>query len=268
MPFLRTSIDERDERVSIQTELGAEWKFQTGPPIPLELLHADLSKTFGGLTLFASGGLPAITGDFSKSLGLLSASAGATAANAGNLSKTFGALTSSSTGSVPIGAAFTKTLGALTLLASESMGVTSQVSGTNFTTTSLTLVDVTGLTFAVDTGANHLYEVDVVLKVQSTSTAGLQAAIACSSSGATGEYTGLANVAQSTSSVGYNARAIGTAIGVNLSSTANTDSIIWFKAMVSTTSGNAGNITVQVQKITSGTATVYIGSRMTVTTLT
>jgi hypothetical protein len=268
MPFLKTSIDERDERVSIQTELGAEWKFQTGPPIPLELLHADLSQSFGLLTLSASGGLPPITALLSKSLGLLTASSGATAANTGTVSKTLGAITSSSAGTVATTAAFNKTLGSLTLLASESMGVTSQVSGSNFTTSSTTLVDITGLTFAVDTGANHLYEVDACIKCQSDSSAGLKFSVGCSSAGATGEYMVNANLTQVGSAIGADYNALGTAESNARSTTANTDSIANIKAMVSTTAGNAGNITIKIQKQTGGGLTVYIGSRMTVTTLT
>jgi hypothetical protein len=268
MPFLRSSIDERNERVSIQTELGAEWKFQTGPPIPLELRHANLVQTFGNLSLSASAGQPTILADLSKSLGLLTASSNATAANVGNVSKSFGALTSSSTGTVATSAIFNKTLGSLTLLASEEMGVTSQVSGSNFTTSSTTLVDITGLSFPVDTGANHLYEVDVLCRCQSDTSAGLKFAIACSSAGATGEFMASVNNTTVSSAVALDWNAIGTAQSNFRSVTANADSIAFLKATITTTAGNAGNITVKVLKGTSGSATVYIGSRMTVTTLT
>jgi len=265
MPFLRNSIDERDEHVSIQTELGAEWKFQTGPPIPLELLHADLNQTLGTLTLLASGGQPTIIAGLSQTLGLLTVSSGTTATNAGNLSKTFGGLTGSNAGTVATSATFSKTLGALTLLASEGMGVLSQVSGSDFTTSSLTPVDITGLSFAAS--ASKLYEVDVLLKVAPTGTLGLKCSLNYSAAGATLNRGLIIAPTSANAGATVSLDALGTITYAQVFCTLASDSTVFIKAIIST-GANAGNITATIQKTSSGSLTVYIGSRMIVTALT
>jgi len=54
--------------------------------------------------------------------------------------------------------------------------------------------------------------------------------------------------------------------GGNFADDANTNCFCWIKGVV-ITGANAGNITIQALKSVTGTATVYIGSRMTVTLL-
>lgn len=142
---------------------------------------------------------------------------------------------------------------------SGSSGTLSQVAGSNFTTTSTSLVNITGLTFAAS--ANALYEVDVLLRVQSSATGGIANAITFSGT-ATGQFLLFASSAVATA-VSYS-NAIGTQTNVLIGQNA-TDATVWIKAVVVTTT--TGNITVQVAKGTSGTATVYVGSRMIVTTL-
>ena len=143
-------------------------------------------------------------------------------------------------------------------------GTTSQVTGSNFTTTSTSLVDITGLTFAA--AASKLYEVDICLKAQKSDTAGMRCGVAYSAAGATGEVMVLGSVGTVGSSLGYSTNAVNTEVGFNLITVTNTDGIIWIKAVV-TTGVNTGNITAQVRSVTSGTSTIYIGSRMTVTLL-
>ncbi len=132
-----------------------------------------------------------------------------------------------------------------------------QVATSDFTTTSATLVDITGLTFAAAT--NSLYEIEASLKAQSSDTNGMKFTVAYSAAAATGAILYLGPAA-STTFTGVTS-ALGTAEATALVTTATTDAIIFIKAVI-TTGANAGNITVQVQKVTAGTATIYVGSIM------
>jgi hypothetical protein len=134
-----------------------------------------------------------------------------------------------------------------------------QVAGANFTSSSLTLVDITGLTFAA--AINSLYEIEIVMKVQSTDTNGIQFSVACGASGSTGEYLLMPHLTQAQGTVRVNTNVLGTANGAVTVTTANSDSIAIIKAVV-TTVGNTGNITAQLKKIAGNTATIYIGSIM------
>jgi hypothetical protein len=134
---------------------------------------------------------------------------------------------------------------------------TPQVASSNFTTTSTSLVNITGLTFAA--AASSLYEVQVVLKVQSSNTTGMQWSIACSAAGATGEFICISHTTTATNAQTYQSNVIGTANAIDLITSSTADAIVTIYAVV-TTVGATGNITAQVQKTTSGTATVYIGS--------
>jgi hypothetical protein len=149
-----------------------------------------------------------------------------------------------------------------TSAAPSAGGTTSTVTGSNFTTSSTSLVNITGLTFAAS--ANKLYEVDALIKFQSSSTAGIRLSVAFSAAGATGEYSAMGNTNTTTAATDVNV--FGTACATARATAANTDSFAHIKAAV-TIAANAGNITIQILKATSGTATVYIGSRMTVTEL-
>jgi hypothetical protein len=140
-------------------------------------------------------------------------------------------------------------------------GVTSKVSGSDFSTSSTTLVNITGLTFAAS--ANTKYEVDVLLTVQSTTTAGVKVGLAYSAAGAAGPYLAIGGT---TSGVpAWSSFALGAASSV-YTDFATAYNTVWIKALL-IIGANTGNITVQILKVTSGTATVYIGSRMTVTQL-
>lgn len=145
-------------------------------------------------------------------------------------------------------------------------GTTSQVTGSNFTTATGSLDDITGLSFAAST--SKVYEVDALLKVQNTGAGGIKFAITHSASSATGEVLVFAASTSNSSSNTYEAIAVGTAIQTAKCSEANQDFTVWIKAFVTTAPTNAGNITVQMQRLGIGqTATCYIGSRMTVTLL-
>ena len=170
MPVLRTSIDEPTEHISIETELAAEWKFQTGPLAPTELLHANLSKTLGVLTLSSAGGQPARIADLGKTFDglILSATGTAPTARTANLTKTLGLLTVSATGTIAwpaITANLSKTLGALTRSATGTNAIAAGLSktfgtlalsstGTTVTAGALLLED--GTSFLLTEAGDHI----------------------------------------------------------------------------------------------------------------
>lgn len=132
-----------------------------------------------------------------------------------------------------------------------------QVATSDFTTTSASLVDITGLTYA---GAiNSLYEIECALKVQSSDTNGMRFSVAFSAAGATGSIT-YYGASTSTTFLGQ-ANVLSTAQATAYATTATTDDIMFIKAVVSI-GASTGNITIQVLKVSAGTATVYVGSVM------
>jgi hypothetical protein len=145
-----------------------------------------------------------------------------------------------------------------TLNAASGGGTTVRVTGSNFTTSSTSLVDITGLTFAAS--ANSVYGFSVYLGGQSSSTAGVQVNIHYNAAGATGSMT----INGHTTSVA----ATGTfqildTTTTNFWTTATTNLGIWCVGTI-VTGANAGTISVQIKKNTSGSATVLIGSSLTI----
>lgn len=131
---------------------------------------------------------------------------------------------------------------------------TAQVSGANFTTSSGTLTNITGLTYAAT--ANALYEIESVLKYQANIGNGLFFAVNFSAAAATGSAIFLgpnvaATAVQSAKPLATDSSAYG--------SVAATDLVLTVKAVV-TTGVNTGNITIQVRRNVGDTATVYVGS--------
>lgn len=116
---------------------------------------------------------------------------------------------------------------------------------------------ITGLTFAAL--ANSKYEVECVLNGQCTGTLGTFFAISFSAAGATGTFLVFGSASVSSEI------AIGNVIGTATTSvnwtTATTDAGVIIKSIVIIGS-NAGNITVDVKKQTSGTTTIRAKSRM------
>ncbi len=140
-------------------------------------------------------------------------------------------------------------------------GTTSKVTGSNFTESAGSLTDVTGLTFAAASG--KVYEVDVLLKVQQSTTGGMKFSLAYSGTGS-GQFICIASAAVVGVAQTYETANLGTATSTKCTA-ATSDYTATIKAVVTTT--GTGNITVQIQRIVGGTATCYIGSRMTVTLL-
>src|SRR5437016_5987546 len=129
-----------------------------------------------------------------------------------------------------------------------------QVSGSDFTT-GTTLSNITGLLYTA--AANSLYEIEVHLVGQSSSSAGNDFTIAFSAAGATGTFTYYGPGGTTTGIVDSNV--LGTVTGTGLWTTASTDTAARILAGVKT-GANTGDITVQVQNLTAGTAKIYIGS--------
>lgn len=131
------------------------------------------------------------------------------------------------------------------------------VSGGNFTTTSLTLVNITGLSVALE--ANTVYEINIKMTVESSSNAGLNTGVDFSAAGATIEA---GEIGARDVEVGKACRlnnfntAHAASAWVRLSNTPQTHEI---KGIVRT-GANAGNLTAQILKVISGTATVYVDS--------
>lgn len=127
-----------------------------------------------------------------------------------------------------------------------------------FDTTSTTAVDITGLTAALL--ANTMYEFDVLLEVMSTSSAGVRTGLQFSTAGAVAEayWAGMQTVAapnQATSNV------LGTTPNQIWAGNASTPAVVkaWGVVRVG---ANAGNFTVQLMKVTSGTGSAMVGSQL------
>lgn len=132
-----------------------------------------------------------------------------------------------------------------------------QVSGSDFSTGNTSATNITGLSIALL--ANSIYEVQCALIGQSSTAAGVTLAISFSAAGATGAHNSF--VALSTTSGSSLTNVIGTLFATSIWTTATTDQNIIMRAIVKT-GANAGNVTAQVAKTTSGTVTIYIGSVM------
>jgi collagen type VII alpha len=133
-------------------------------------------------------------------------------------------------------------------------GTYSRVTGSNFTTTGQALTNITGLSNAL--AASHTYEFEAILSTASSSTAGIEVGVQFSAAGATVECT---IIGRTTASAMQSERksALNSASGIY--QTTASDGQIWIKGVI-VTGVNAGNLTIQLLKVTSGTATVYINS--------
>lgn len=139
--------------------------------------------------------------------------------------------------------------------------VYAQVTGSNATTTSTTLVDVTGLSVALTT--NAVYEIEAVMTGSTTAvTTGTGYGVQYSGAGGSVEAF---ITASSTSTVTKTLRisALNTSAQAFLTTSAQTGGIL-IKGRV-TTGANAGNLTIKHLKVTSGTSTIFIGSFLKVT---
>lgn len=133
----------------------------------------------------------------------------------------------------------------------------SAVSGSDATTTSLTAVNITGLTYAC--AASTLYEFEGVLVAGSSSAAGCKYAVQYSAAGATTGAVFSGAVTTTTGAV-TSVNALNS-LDATAFFTGSQKSFVWVRGWLQT-GANTGNLTLQQAKVTSGTATVYIGSML------
>lgn len=136
-----------------------------------------------------------------------------------------------------------------------------RVTGSNFTTTGQTLVDITGLSVALAINATYEFEVNIGAQVTAVTT-GNQYGIQYSAAGAAieAQVTGsLTTTAAKTERM----NALNTASTAYLTTSAQSGGVRI--TGIITTGANAGNITARTLKVTSGTSTVLINSFIKVT---
>jgi hypothetical protein len=150
----------------------------------------------------------------------------------------------------------TNTISCPTCATTTFMPVFVQVSGSDFTTTSLTLVDITGLTIPLTT--NAVYQFTCNLTGNGADSNGVKFGVNYSVAGAAIE----AGVYSEVAGTGVRSRRINALNSSTAQSffTSNNDVAALINGRV-TTGANAGNLTIQVLKGTSGTATIYQGSQ-------
>ncbi len=141
--------------------------------------------------------------------------------------------------------------------------VTLKTTGDYVCSSVATFVPIPTLRFAGS--ANKVYEVDILLIGNSSSSAGGKFSLFYSGS-STGEFTLLGSITSEVNNTGVDYHGINSVTNIgNTWTTASVDNITWMKGILRTTT--AGILTMQVFKNTSGTITINKGSRMTVTTL-
>jgi hypothetical protein len=136
------------------------------------------------------------------------------------------------------------------------------VTGSDATTTGQSLVDVTGLSVALS--ASSTYEFTAVLYTTTSADAsGTRYGINFSAAGSTLGAVSLTGSRSSTSANTEPLTALNTSTGSYMT-TSGQSGAVTINGMI-TTGANAGNLTIQHLKITSGTSTVKIGSYLKVT---
>jgi len=136
----------------------------------------------------------------------------------------------------------------------------SRVTGTNVTSTSTSLTDIAGLTFAA--AANSVYEFEAVLSVGTNAVVtgtGYGVAYTGTASSIEGQITGSST---STATKTLRINALNTSYQAFLTTSSQTGGVI-LKGIIATTT--AGNLTIRHLKVTSGTSTIYINSFLKVT---
>lgn len=143
---------------------------------------------------------------------------------------------------------------------SVGVPVYARVTGSNATTTSTTLVDVTGMSVALS--VNSVYEFVANITGNGADSNGVKFGVNYSAAGATVEAGIYADVA----GTGTRTRRINALNSATAQSffTSSNDVAALIQGTI-TTGANAGNITIQHLKGTSGTATIYVGSYLKVT---
>lgn len=151
----------------------------------------------------------------------------------------------------------------ITITGAAGDGLTHTTSrvASDFTTTSSTQVDITGLTFSA--AANTQYEIDFLLRGQCGDSNGCKFNLSHTGSGVTGGYL-VEGPSASTSTFAGSTNVPNTEISTTF--WVGSPGYVWGKGIVFAT--GAGTISVQVKKLTASNVTVYAASRLTVTQLT
>lgn len=136
------------------------------------------------------------------------------------------------------------------------------VSGSNATTTGQALVDITGL--VTPTLANSTkYEVDILLDVGTSAvTTGTQYAIQTGGTGTAGVVSALLQGTTTTNAVTQVTLSAPNAASGTFLTTSGTSGTIRIQGFVTTRGSGTATISAQHLKVTSGTSTVRVGSRM------
>lgn len=135
------------------------------------------------------------------------------------------------------------------------------VSGSNATTTGQVLVDITGLTSGTLSNST-LYEVEAWLYVNTTAVStGTQYAIAAGGSGGAAVYSALVIGTTTTNAVTSVTQSSATQQGTFLT-TSSASGVIYLHGFITTRGAGTATISIQHLKVTSGTSTVLIGSKM------
>lgn len=134
--------------------------------------------------------------------------------------------------------------------------VYARVTGSNFTTTGQSLVNITGMSVALVASATYEFEA-VISASTSAVTTGLEYGVNFSASGSTIESQAIGS---STTVLEKSERitALNTATSAYMTTSAQTGQILIKGIIVTTT--NSGNLTIETLKVTSGTSTVFINS--------
>jgi len=122
-------------------------------------------------------------------------------------------------------------------------------------TSATNIAPASGPALSIALAANHTYEFEAVLIVQSTNTNGLNAGVAYS--GTMGDFLQSAIGEGSGTVITFAVHSSGPPAGT-FSAVATTDTIVQIRGIVKTT--GAGNLTAQLKKVTNGTATAQAGS--------
>ena len=134
-----------------------------------------------------------------------------------------------------------------------------QVAGSDFTTTGQTLVDITGLLCGLL--ANSKYEFEAMLFVGTSAvTTGCKYGVQFSASGAAA-YVVYSGAVSSTTGAITSTNALNTACATAFLTTSGMLGMVIVKGFI-VTGANAGNVTMQTMKVTSGTSTVKVGSML------
>lgn len=164
----------------------------------------------------------------------------------------------------PGGTPVTKKVTVANLLAgvTASLPVYARVSGSNVTTTGQSLVDITGLSVAL--AANSVYDFEAVLSVGTSAvTTGTRYGVQFSAAGASVECT-LHGTRVANTTTSERITALNTATATAYLAATSIQGAVLIRGIL-TTGSNAGNLTIQHLKVTSGTSTVYINSFLKVT---